>query len=202
MELVCRYWTVCQQVAHHTINGCNLNPGDLLASGTISGPVCIGHSLFLSLQIHSGSSVLKILHFRQTTVNVEQLYERMQYTDQTTLNLEQLYEHTDHWTFHSGCHLIYLSLFVWTGWCKHGFHVGDVDGWQERDTARAWWHPQILKRRWRSNHDCCLSGTHSLWQTLLWFETDGDLFFFMSIFPPVHSIAPPTVWEITANIKQ
>jgi fumarylacetoacetase len=32
------YWTVCQQVAHHTINGCNLNPGDLLASGTISGP--------------------------------------------------------------------------------------------------------------------------------------------------------------------
>jgi fumarylacetoacetase len=32
------YWTVCQQVAHHTVNGCNLNPGDLLASGTISGP--------------------------------------------------------------------------------------------------------------------------------------------------------------------
>ncbi|KAG0590516.1 hypothetical protein KC19_1G105200 [Ceratodon purpureus] len=32
------YWTVCQQLAHHTVNGCNLNPGDLLASGTISGP--------------------------------------------------------------------------------------------------------------------------------------------------------------------
>lgn len=32
------YWTVCQQLAHHTINGCNLNSGDLLASGTISGP--------------------------------------------------------------------------------------------------------------------------------------------------------------------
>ncbi|KAG0579725.1 hypothetical protein KC19_4G119600 [Ceratodon purpureus] len=32
------YWTVCQQLAHHTINGCNLKPGDLLASGTISGP--------------------------------------------------------------------------------------------------------------------------------------------------------------------
>lgn len=32
------YWNVCQQVAHHTINGCNLQPGDLLATGTISGP--------------------------------------------------------------------------------------------------------------------------------------------------------------------
>ncbi|CAI5478791.1 unnamed protein product, partial [Closterium sp. Yama58-4] len=32
------YWTVAQQVAHHTINGCPLRPGDLLASGTISGP--------------------------------------------------------------------------------------------------------------------------------------------------------------------
>lgn len=32
------YWNLCQQLAHHTINGCNLRPGDLLASGTISGP--------------------------------------------------------------------------------------------------------------------------------------------------------------------
>lgn len=32
------YWTLRQQLAHHTINGCNLQPGDLLASGTISGP--------------------------------------------------------------------------------------------------------------------------------------------------------------------
>src|SRR5438477_8716567 len=31
------YWSVAQQLAHHTINGCNLQPGDLLASGTISG---------------------------------------------------------------------------------------------------------------------------------------------------------------------
>lgn len=31
------YWNVCQQLAHHTANGCNLRPGDLLASGTISG---------------------------------------------------------------------------------------------------------------------------------------------------------------------
>ena len=32
------YWNMCQQLAHHTINGCNIRAGDLLASGTISGP--------------------------------------------------------------------------------------------------------------------------------------------------------------------
>jgi len=32
------YWSVAQMVAHHTSNGCNLRPGDLVATGTISGP--------------------------------------------------------------------------------------------------------------------------------------------------------------------
>jgi fumarylacetoacetase len=32
------YWTVAQMVAHHTCGGCNLEPGDLFGSGTISGP--------------------------------------------------------------------------------------------------------------------------------------------------------------------
>ncbi len=32
------YWTAAQLVAHHSSNGCNLRPGDLLASGTVSGP--------------------------------------------------------------------------------------------------------------------------------------------------------------------
>lgn len=32
------YWDFCQQLAHHTSNGCCLRPGDLFASGTISGP--------------------------------------------------------------------------------------------------------------------------------------------------------------------
>jgi len=42
--VVCRsnfrymYWTMKQQLAHHTVTGCNMRPGDLLASGTISGP--------------------------------------------------------------------------------------------------------------------------------------------------------------------
>ncbi len=43
-DIVCRsnfkymYWNVCQQLAHHTVGGCNVNSGDLMASGTISGP--------------------------------------------------------------------------------------------------------------------------------------------------------------------
>ncbi|MFO7653384.1 MAG: fumarylacetoacetase [Candidatus Krumholzibacteriia bacterium] len=42
-QTVCRsnfrhlYWTMAQQLAHHTITGCNVRPGDLMASGTISG---------------------------------------------------------------------------------------------------------------------------------------------------------------------
>ncbi len=32
------YWTVAQLVAHHTAGGCNLRPGDLLGTGTLSGP--------------------------------------------------------------------------------------------------------------------------------------------------------------------
>ena len=31
------YWNVAQQLAHHTVNGCNVNVGDMMASGTISG---------------------------------------------------------------------------------------------------------------------------------------------------------------------
>ena len=32
------YWNMCQQLAHHTVNGCNIKVGDMYASGTISGP--------------------------------------------------------------------------------------------------------------------------------------------------------------------
>jgi fumarylacetoacetase len=31
------YWTIAQMLTHHASNGCNLRPGDLLASGTVSG---------------------------------------------------------------------------------------------------------------------------------------------------------------------
>ncbi len=32
------YWSMAQQLAHHTVNGCRVNTGDLMGSGTISGP--------------------------------------------------------------------------------------------------------------------------------------------------------------------
>jgi fumarylacetoacetase len=43
------YWNICQQLAHHTVNGCNLRPGDLLASGTISGPAPDSYGSLLEL---------------------------------------------------------------------------------------------------------------------------------------------------------
>jgi fumarylacetoacetase len=48
------YWTIAQMVAHHSANGCNLNPGDLLGTGTISGPTHEGYGSLL--EISAGSS--------------------------------------------------------------------------------------------------------------------------------------------------
>jgi fumarylacetoacetase len=43
------YWTVAQLVAHHTVNGCNLQPGDLLGTGTQSGPTAAEAGSLLEL---------------------------------------------------------------------------------------------------------------------------------------------------------
>jgi fumarylacetoacetase len=43
------YWTWAQMVAHHTSNGCNLRPGDLLGSGTISAPTPDGFGSLLEI---------------------------------------------------------------------------------------------------------------------------------------------------------
>jgi len=54
-SVVCRsnfkymYWNMAQQLAHQTINGCNINPGDLYASGTISGPTPGSYGSMLEL---------------------------------------------------------------------------------------------------------------------------------------------------------
>lgn len=46
------YWNMKQQLVHHTVTGCNMQPGDLLASGTISGQTddSLGSMLELSWQ--------------------------------------------------------------------------------------------------------------------------------------------------------
>lgn len=43
------YWTFAQMIAHHSSNGCNLQPGDLLASGTVSGPTPDSRGCLLEL---------------------------------------------------------------------------------------------------------------------------------------------------------
>jgi fumarylacetoacetase len=53
------YWSISQQLAHHTVNGCNLGPGDLLASGTISGATEESRGCMLELTWR-GASPLKL----------------------------------------------------------------------------------------------------------------------------------------------
>ncbi len=43
------YWTMKQQLAHHTVNGCNVKVGDMCASGTISGPTPDSYGSMLEL---------------------------------------------------------------------------------------------------------------------------------------------------------
>jgi fumarylacetoacetase len=43
------YWTMAQQLAHHTVNGCKINSGDMLGSGTISGPTPDSYGSMLEL---------------------------------------------------------------------------------------------------------------------------------------------------------
>jgi fumarylacetoacetase len=43
------YWTIAQLLTHHASNGCNLRPGDLLASGTVSGPTADSRGCLLEL---------------------------------------------------------------------------------------------------------------------------------------------------------
>jgi fumarylacetoacetase len=45
------YWTPAQMVAHHTVNGCNLLSGDLIGTGTISGPTEAELSSMLELTL-------------------------------------------------------------------------------------------------------------------------------------------------------
>lgn len=43
------YWSMAQQLAHHTVNGCKINSGDLMGSGTISGPTPDSYGSMLEL---------------------------------------------------------------------------------------------------------------------------------------------------------
>jgi fumarylacetoacetase len=51
------YWTVAQMLTHHASNGCNLRPGDLLASGTVSGPAKDARGCLLELTSRGRESI-------------------------------------------------------------------------------------------------------------------------------------------------
>ena len=59
------YWSISQQLAHHTVNGCNLEPGDLLASGTISGATEESRGCMLELTWR-GANPLEAAEWRNT----------------------------------------------------------------------------------------------------------------------------------------
>lgn len=69
------YWNICQQLAHHTVNGCNITTGDLYASGTISGPEPGSYGSMLELtwrgtkpiQLSDGSE-RKFIHDHDTII--------------------------------------------------------------------------------------------------------------------------------------
>ena len=52
------YWSMAQQLAHHTVNGCNVNVGDMMASGTISGPTKDSYGSMLELSWQGKNPVL------------------------------------------------------------------------------------------------------------------------------------------------
>ncbi|MDX1463542.1 MAG: fumarylacetoacetate hydrolase family protein, partial [Marinirhabdus sp.] len=43
------YWSMAQQLTHHTVNGCNVRSGDMMGSGTISGPTKDSYGSMLEL---------------------------------------------------------------------------------------------------------------------------------------------------------
>ncbi len=53
------YWNMCQQLAHQTVNGCNINIGDMYGSGTISGPTPDSFGSMLELS-WKGTKPLKL----------------------------------------------------------------------------------------------------------------------------------------------
>ena len=63
------YWTPKQQLAHHTVTGCNVSPGDLMASGTISGEVRKTKMCY----IHTDSKKLLMLNHHILTITLPQI---------------------------------------------------------------------------------------------------------------------------------
>ena len=81
------YWSMAQQLAHHTVNGCNVRSGDMMGSGTISGPTKESYGSMLELTwrgqhpivlndgtqrkfIHDGDTVIMRAHCYKNGVRI------------------------------------------------------------------------------------------------------------------------------------
>jgi fumarylacetoacetase len=53
------YWSIAQMITHHTVNGCNLQAGDLLGTGTLSGP-----------EVGQEGSLLELNHGGKTPIDL------------------------------------------------------------------------------------------------------------------------------------
>jgi len=71
------YWNMCQQLAHHTVNGCNVKVGDMMASGTISGP-----------EPHQYGSMLELSWKGTKTVKLDSGAERKFIQDGDTVTIK------------------------------------------------------------------------------------------------------------------
>jgi fumarylacetoacetase len=60
------YWSANQQLTHHTVTGCNMNVGDLLGSGTISGTEKGSYGSLLEL-CWSGKEIIKLPNGEERT---------------------------------------------------------------------------------------------------------------------------------------
>ncbi len=78
------YWNMSQQLAHHTVNGCNVNVGDLMASGTISGK-----------QPDSYGSMLELSWGGKKTVQLDEGGERKFIEDNDTVIMRGYCENND-----------------------------------------------------------------------------------------------------------
>jgi fumarylacetoacetase len=78
------YWTMAQQLAHHTDNGCKINSGDLMGSGTISGPTP-----------HSFGSMLELAWQGTKPISLANGETRTSISDYDTVTLKGYCEKSD-----------------------------------------------------------------------------------------------------------
>ena len=52
------YWSIGQQLAHHTVNGCNMRAGDLCGTGTLSGPTKDSFGSLLELSWNGSEPII------------------------------------------------------------------------------------------------------------------------------------------------